>query len=230
MAGSSTGILIFVAFGTAPDARTHAKRLFRQWFRCGGCRRNGKAPVTHADAEKAQQNGRDSSQAMFPSENIRESYLSESAFQYSTNGTSNSSHDSITPLTKAPQPVAMTPTLHQHSQNSRLSRPPTDTMFPEVVPSEDAFSPTKYRSAGTSYEDEYYHTGESRDSMNATRPTEVKRERDVVISQYDYRKDGLGRNGTLLRHCVSPLTPEVEAFERFRVQGQPADDMGGYIV
>ena len=213
MAGSSTGILIILIFGTTPDSRTQARRLFRRWFRCCGFgRRHGKPQVQPPfDAEKAtENNGAEDTKIVFPSCNVQEVDSLDGSFEPSYHCSS------ITPLTQAPAPVAITPTLHLHSQNSRLSRPPTDTLFPEVVPIDDAFSPTTYRSTGTSYENEYYHRRESRISVDDAASTRGKRERDVVISAYDYREDGLGRNGTLLRHCVSPLTPEIQAFEKFR--------------
>ena len=227
MAGSSTGILITLIFGTTPDSRTQAKRLFRRWFRCGGFGRRHEKPQVQpsSDAEKAKgEIGAGDTKIVFPSCNVQEAHFVDGFFEPSYHGTFSNSHGSITHLTQAPAPVAVTPTLHLHSQNSRLSRPPTDTMFPEVVPIADPFSPTAYRSTGTSYEDEYHHHRESGISVDDVASIEEKRERGVVISAYDYRKDGLGRNGTFSRHCVSPLTPEVQTFEQFRIQQQPVQE------
>jgi len=221
MAGSSTGFLIILIFGTTPDSRIQARRLLQRWLLCGGFgRRHGKPQVQPSfDAEIAiEKNSTEDTKVVFPSCNVQEVHSLDGFYEPSYHGTFGSSSSPITSLTQAPAPVAITPTLHLHNQNSRLSRPPTDTMFPEVVPIDDTFSPTAYRSTGTTYEDEYYHHRESQISVDSTRE---KRERDVVISTYDYRKDGLERSGTLLRHCVSPLTPDVQTFEQFRIQQQP---------
>ncbi|KAF8430222.1 hypothetical protein EV426DRAFT_10194 [Tirmania nivea] len=226
MAGSSTGFLIILIFGTTPDSRTQAKRLLRRWFRCGGFGGRHRKPQVQPsiDAEKAtEKNGAGDTKVVFPSCNVQEVHSIDGFFEPTYHDTFSSSHSSITYLTQAPAPVA-TPALHLHSQNSRLSRPPTDTMFPEVVPIDDTFSPITDRSTGISYEREYYHHREPRISVDDVVLTRGKGERDIVISIYDYRKDGLGRNGTLLRHSVSPLTPEVQTFEQFRFQQQPVQE------
>ncbi|RPB24009.1 hypothetical protein L211DRAFT_201204 [Terfezia boudieri ATCC MYA-4762] len=221
MAGSSTGFLIILIFGTTPDSRTQAKRLLRRWFRCGRFgRRQGKPQIQPSfDVEKSTEvNGAGDTKIVFSSCNVQELVVGEPSYHDSFSG----SHSSIIYLMQAPTAVALTPTLHLYNQNSRLSRPPTDTMFPEVIPIDDTFLPMAYRSTGTAYENEYRR--ESGISVDDAASTEGKRERDVVISAYDYRKDGLGRNGMLLRHCVSPLTPEVPTFEQFQIQQQPVQE------
>lgn len=225
MASSSTGILVILIFGTTPDSRTQSRRLLRRWFRCGGFRRNVKPKIVlSSDTEKgAPKTTTSDSTSTTTSANvtqIRESY-------YSNDDTFDNTRSSMVPILQAPASVAIAPNLHPfQSQNCRLSRPPTDTRFPEVIPTDHINPLMACRSAGTSYEDEYYHNRDSQVSFDGVRPTRESiqegRSRDVVISQYDYRKDGLGRNGTLLRHCVSPLTPEIHTFERFRIQQDPA--------
>ncbi|KAF8454572.1 hypothetical protein BGX38DRAFT_1140975 [Terfezia claveryi] len=220
MAGSSTGFLIILIFGTTPDSRTQAKRLLRRWFRCGGFgRRQEKSQIQSSfDVEKSTEGtGAGDSKIVFLSCNVQElHFIGEPSYHDSFSG----SYSSIMHLMQAPAPVAITP----YNQNSRLSRPPTDTMFPEVIPIDDTFPPTAYRSTGTAYENEYHYRRESGISVDDAASTEGKRERDVVISAYDYRKDGFGRKGTLLRHCVSPLTPEVPTFEQFQIQQQPVQE------
>ncbi|KAF8460270.1 hypothetical protein BDZ91DRAFT_739459 [Kalaharituber pfeilii] len=218
LAGSSTGILMILIFGTTQESRMQARKLFARYCVCSGSGRKRKSAQTTSEDPDVEN--------IHPISNAPIMRFSDTdSNRTSVYPPSQYTNSSTVTLTLAPAPIArpLTAAFQHQRQSSRLSRPPQfDVLYPGIEETENVYPPSTYRSTGTSYEEEYYHRSQPDDGNQALETTwQSRRDRDVVISQYDYRQDGLCRTFSMRGECVSPLTPEVKAFSRFQKTEQP---------